>query len=252
MNVTNRRIRRNSVIAYAKDMKSGKWKDNTGELIKISKSNVLLDGQNRLLALIDANVSLYFHVAFDVNDDVFPVLDTGKPRGGSDTLQIYGAKNYTRISAIVQSYNVLKRGGLNFKLNMDSQTKLTNQAILDIYCERESFWQEVGKKADSWYHHFSKILTYSTIGSFYALFYDIDPDDAKEFFDQLCVPNHYQKHPTVVVLNKKLIEDKISNKKITSSYRNAYVIKTWNAFRLNKNTKILSYNPEKENLPKPI
>lgn len=252
MNVTNRRVRKPALNAYSRDMKAGKWKDETGELIKISKSNVLLDGQHRLLALIDANVSLYFHVASDVNDDVFTVLDTGKSRGGSDTLQVYGAKNYTRISAIIQSYHVLKRGNLSFKLTAGSQTKLTNHSILEMYIEKESFWQEIGKKADSWYNHFSKILTYSTVGSFYALFYDINPDQAKEFFDQLCIPKHYPKNPTIIILNKKLIEDKISNRKITSAYRNAYILKTWNSFRSNKNIKILSYNPEKETFPEPI
>lgn len=249
INVINRRVRKEVVASYARDMKNGKWRDNTGELIKISKSNVLLDGQHRLYAVIQSNVSSYFHVATDIEDDVFTVLDTGKMRGGSDVLQVYGAKNYTRISAIIQSYNVLKRGNLSFKLSKNTTAKLTNQLMLEIYIDREKFWQEVGRKSDSWYNHFSKILTYSTIGAFYSLFYDIDENDAIEFFDQLCNPNHYPKNSTIILLSKKLIDDRVSSKKMTSVYRNAYILKTWNTFRQKKELRVLSFNPEKENYP---
>lgn len=249
-NLTNRRLRREVVLVYSRDIKNGKWKQDTGELIKISKENVLLDGQHRLHAVIEANTPVFFHIAKDVDDSVFDVLDTGKMRGGADTLQVQGIKHYSRVSSIITGYNVLKTGNSNFTASRAS--RLTNQDILKIHNERPEFWQEACKKSDSWYNHFSKIISYSTIGSFYSLFYDINPNDADLFFDQLCINSVFPKQSSIISLSKKLVDDRISNKKMTQYYRNAYILKAWNAFRKSKELKILNFNPEKEEYPKAL
>jgi hypothetical protein len=249
-NLTNRRLRREVVLAYSKDIKNGKWKQDTGELIKISKENVLLDGQHRLHAIIESNTAVFFHIAKDVDDSVFDVLDTGKMRGGADTLQVLGVKNYSRIAAIIKGYLVFKTGNSNFTTSRIS--KMTNQTLIETYNHRPEFWQEVARKSDVWYEKFSKILTYSTIGSFYSLFYEINSNDAESFLNQLCDSSVYPKNKTIVVLNKKLIDDRISNKKMTQSYRNAYILKTWNSYRSGRDLKVLNFNPEKEDYPKAV
>jgi hypothetical protein len=251
-NLTNRRLRREVVVVYSKDIKAGKWKQDTGELIKISKENVLLDGQHRLHAVIEANIPVFFHIARDVDDSVFDVLDTGKMRGGSDTLQVQGVKNYSRVSAIITGYNALKAGHSNFKLSKGSYGKMTNQDILKLHNERPEFWQETAKKSDSYYNHFSKIISYSTIGSYYSFFYDLSPSNTELFFDQLCINTVFPKQSAIIALSKKLVDDRLSNKKMTQSYRSAYIIKAWNAFRTGRDIKILNFNPEKEDYPKAL
>ena len=53
-NICNRKISEKMVLIYAKDMSEGRWKTKTGEFIKISKTKRLLDGQHRLLAVINS------------------------------------------------------------------------------------------------------------------------------------------------------------------------------------------------------
>lgn len=54
-NTHNRPPNEQAITRYVMDMKDGRWRENTGELIKISKSNTLLDGQNRLIAVMKPN-----------------------------------------------------------------------------------------------------------------------------------------------------------------------------------------------------
>jgi hypothetical protein len=143
-------------------------------------------------------------------------------------------------------------GQSQFHLSKASSARMTNQDILNLHNQRPEFWQEACKKSDSWYNHFSKIISYSTIGSFYSVFYDLSPKDAESFFDQLCVNTIFPKHSGIIALSKKLVDDRISNKKMTQSYRNAYILKAWNAFRSNKDVKVLNFNPEKEEYPKAL
>lgn len=53
MNTKNRKLSRKLVQKYASDMAAGRWPYN-GDPIRVSVSNVLLDGQHRLEACIAA------------------------------------------------------------------------------------------------------------------------------------------------------------------------------------------------------
>lgn len=52
-NVNNRRISRDNVNLFAREIRNGEWRFN-GEAIKFGKDGRLLDGQHRLLAVIAA------------------------------------------------------------------------------------------------------------------------------------------------------------------------------------------------------
>ena len=52
-NNSNRRITKSFVTTYANDMREGRWKGNTAEFIKIADDGDILDGQHRLLAIIE-------------------------------------------------------------------------------------------------------------------------------------------------------------------------------------------------------
>ena len=93
-NINNRNVKQPVVARYAKDMIAGKWKQDTAELIKISKTGLILDGQHRLLAIVKANVSIYFHIASELEDNIFDVLDTGSIRNSCDVFNIQNIKNY--------------------------------------------------------------------------------------------------------------------------------------------------------------
>lgn len=69
---------------------AGKWK-MTGDPIRFSASGKLIDGQHRLMAIIETGKQVPCVVMRDLGDDIFDVIDSGKPRGKVDVLSIeYG------------------------------------------------------------------------------------------------------------------------------------------------------------------
>lgn len=84
-NEDNRPLRASHVTALAKAMKRGEWK-LTHQAIAISPEGRLLDGQHRLWAVIESEVSATMLVARNVPADTYDCLDIGKKRTISDVL----------------------------------------------------------------------------------------------------------------------------------------------------------------------
>ena len=90
-NTNNRVPRRNNVAKIADDIENGRWKV-TGETIKFSNTR-LIDGQNRLMAVVQAGRPIKTWVARNVDDEAFAVCDTGVTRTPADILNIAGHKH---------------------------------------------------------------------------------------------------------------------------------------------------------------
>lgn len=86
-NRNNRRIKPNVVKKYAKIMKNGDWKFSP-ETISVSKTGRLLNGQHRMLAVIESGVTCRFLFARGFDDEVFSVLDRGAVRTRADALKM--------------------------------------------------------------------------------------------------------------------------------------------------------------------
>ena len=94
----NRRINRNRVLVYAKDMASGAWQLN-GEGIRFNENGELIDGQHRLRAIIMANRPVDILVTRDISNDI-TVFDRGYTRATYSSLRMGGyekeiANSYT-------------------------------------------------------------------------------------------------------------------------------------------------------------
>lgn len=245
-NINNRRVKAEVVNRYAQDILAGRWKEDTGEVIKVSKSGIILDGQHRLYAIAKANTPIFLHIAYGVDDSVSDVLDTGSVRNASDVFKLNGIVNDGAIPGIIQFYYMVKteRFGSGHK-----DTRLSNAEILSKYYENEAMWQEVFRKSQCWYIAFAKILSRSLIGGFYCRFREIDPELAEQFMNELCTGINVS-NDTTRVLKNKLIQDKMSNKKISSTIKNIFIIKTWNCFIQGTELKRLSFDYENESYPK--
>lgn len=243
-NTANRPFSEKVVRRYASEMIAGRWKPDTGEVIKISKTGLLLDGQHRLAAIIKSEKPILLHVATEINEDVFDVLDTGKKRSTSDVFGIKGINNsYTLPSIILSNLEIIKGNRIS--------EKPSSTLALEIYFQQEKFWDFVTTSALKYYKRFSKLLPTSVIGGMFSIFYKLSPNEAEDFFDQLTTGAHITNN-SILALRQKLLENRLSIKKLEPSQINAYIIKTWNAFRKKDEIKILRFSEVKEDFPKAI
>lgn len=244
-NKGNRAVRYTKVLQYAKDIKEGRWKSDTYEFIKISKTGKILDGQHRLIAVVKASIPVWFHVAEDCDDNIFDVLDTGTQRNACDVFTITGVKNSNVIPSVIAKYNQIRIGRKFTQIH----ERATNAVLLEQYFEDEEFWQYVIKGTMNYYKHFAKILSPSIIGGFYSYFLKIDNDKAEEFISQLCTGVNVNNR-VMHLLRQKLMADKVSSKKMNMGTKMALIIKAWNYFIEDKEPKILKYDNEREDFPK--
>lgn len=64
-NTANRRMRRATAEAYARDMESGDWREN-GDAICFAVDGTLLDGQHRLTAVVLSGISVPLLIVRDL------------------------------------------------------------------------------------------------------------------------------------------------------------------------------------------
>lgn len=100
-NKVNRPIRDRKVTQFTRDMVNGNWR-LTGEGIKFGQSGNLLDGQNRLWAIIESGCTVTMFVVRGLEDDTQSVMDSGTARTASDNLGMAGYKNSAILAAIAR------------------------------------------------------------------------------------------------------------------------------------------------------
>jgi hypothetical protein len=180
---------------------------------------------------------------------VFDVLDTGKLRSAVDCFKIEGIKNDTLLPSIIRKYKLL----LQAKLTANGRDNdFTNSKLIEYFKEREAFWNSVAKKTKAWYSDMGKILATSSIGGLYALFYDVSPNQSAEFMNQVCKGENIT-NPSIITLRKRLIASKTNRQqRVPEDVKHAIIIKTWNAYRTNREIKSLKFDAEIETFPKPM
>jgi hypothetical protein len=105
-NNENRRPSRNVVAQLASDMRSGNWK-KTGQPIIIAEDGQLNDGQHRLLAVVQSGITVEMMVVRGASRESRDAIDTGRPRGAGDILQMFHIPDGHHVAAlalIVMSY----------------------------------------------------------------------------------------------------------------------------------------------------
>lgn len=229
-NTCNRPLRDRHVLNLASDMLAGRWRENTAETIKLTKAGTLIDGQHRLNAVIKAKKSIRFLVAYNLNADVMDVIDSGVKRTASDVLSMKGVKNYSLCASIIRSF-------MSDYIGQSSlQCAVTNRMIEEEYFKDTVFWDNVSTKAYKWQSKF-KALTGSFFGYCYAYVLKNSNNTVKaaQFFDGLSTGKEC--HEIVIDLRNKLINNQLSDRKLTNQGKIDLIRMYWNGYLKNRKHK---------------
>lgn len=88
-NTLNRQVSRRWVATLAEYIRKGRWQA-TGEPIIVSKSGRLLDGQHRLLAIMEADKQASMMLIRDIDDSAIQWIDNGMPRNAFSRAKLAG------------------------------------------------------------------------------------------------------------------------------------------------------------------
>lgn len=122
-NTDNRPAKPGKIKVYADDLIEDRWW-LTGDTIKFSTKGLLRDGQNRLKAVVAADVPMTTHIVFGVADEAFKVMDRGKNRNPSDILAIAGYSYTTALSQAVRWAELISKDEVRSRRSFEPQEVL--------------------------------------------------------------------------------------------------------------------------------
>lgn len=222
LNTHNRPVRQTHLSTMIRDMNAGRW-DMNGESIKISDTDVLLDGQHRLVAVVESKTTWPFVVVRGLPEKSQETVDIGAKRKLGDALHLGGEENANNLGASIRvSWYLEHYGRKTFGIN-PSQLELREwlEANPEI---RESV--KVGQRAGKGSIHYTP-----SAGA--ALHYRMslfDADLADAFWNDL-IEGTAKKGDPVFVLREALIRDLSQAHRMSVWHRIALTIKAWNATR---------------------
>lgn len=120
-NQSNRPLKPRAIDRYAQAMKRGAWKLN-GESIKFNCNGRMIDGQNRLNAVIKSGCTIESYVVRGLPDDAFDTIDQGVTRSLADVLHRNLHKNCVALASAIR-WMVIIRDREKYKvlsMSMDS------------------------------------------------------------------------------------------------------------------------------------
>lgn len=108
-NRDNRKVKRGRVATYARQMTQGQWLV-TGDPVRFDADGRLLDGQHRLLAIVESETTQTMVVIRDLPPESFQVIDSGLPRTFADALGV-GVPSPLAKAAVARLMFVVDVGG---------------------------------------------------------------------------------------------------------------------------------------------
>lgn len=230
-NAENQRNQKPAKIAsYARDMASGAWDSDTGETIKF-RGDVLIDGQNRLCAVVEAGVPIAFDVARTTSDKAMIVIDTGASRTMGDSLKIAGSHDRFRAAAILRWVALFDAG---IRRGSGGTLAPTNSELWDLYAKDPALYDSAAARGAD----VSRVGlgTGSAAGTAYVLFVRIDRDLALRFFDDLVIGAGLPVQHPVLTLRNRLTRVRVD--RIARHEQLALHIRAWNALRAGETPKV--------------
>lgn len=228
-NTKNRPVIKGRVDVLVAAIEAGQWK-LTHQGVAIGPDGEIVDGQHRLTAISRAGVTVPLLVT-NLDEDVFDVIDSGRPRGASDTLRLQGVTNAAMFPPVARLLTHYRSESAD--LSMGSwHAKLTNTDHL-IALEK---WPEMLKWARRAEHTADLIgrrgLRTPILAAMTVIDQDVDGlDDTKsEFFSKLGEPVMLGADSPVIALRRWLVISlpAVQNARAQTGFYG--ILKAWNAY----------------------
>ena len=252
-NPHNRKIKQGRILGYADQMKQGKWRAN-GDSLKFGKSGNLLDGQNRLHAVILAGVPVLFLVARGIEDIDQKTMDIGCQRSLLDLLVVEGEKARSTLAATIRALylrdhteDVSKRvlGGTG--RGGGTSMYISSPEYLEFFQNNAELIRFIANRADK-FRKKTKVPV-SVLAPIIREMFSIDSSDAEDFLhrfeNMMPSPRNYGEFDPLTQLHKtmKKIYDQDNKRSRYNRYNpteiGALIIKSWNAYRCGDSIRVL-------------
>ena len=236
-NLKNRPLSEAKWMGYAIDMLEGRWQYNA-DTIRFGSDGVLLDGQHRLQACVEAGVAFEADVVFGLDPGVLGTIDIGEGRRSSEIAHLDGIENASNACALAQLLLIHRRHGIQ-RMNY-WQMKPTKTQIVEAV-KFEPRISQVAGRAAGWGRKLvaPRVVTFS-----YFLFSEQDQALADRFFEEFALGTNLRADSPVYQLRERLLANRIAKAKLPLLEIIALFFKAWIAFRQGRTVRQLRWRSD--------
>lgn len=252
-NTHNRNASRIQVSRLARAIEAGDWTLN-GETIKIASDGTVIDGQHRLMAVIEAGRAITTFIVYGLDMSVQETIDNNAPRNLGHILQLRGEAQTAALAAVVRKMALYERIGLARTFDQSRSWNVVTNSECLRYLDANPIVREYVKLS----RPLNRVGIPGAAGALlWYVFDEIDTDDAQFFFERLISGTELSVGDPIYALRRFLSNMLAGSRgKRNERYIAAVVIKAWNEFRRgNKNVGLLSFRgggAKAEDFPEPI
>lgn len=236
-NTHNRNPKATNLKKVMRALTNGEWKLN-GEAIKIAHDGTVLDGQHRLIAVVQTGIPMTTLVIRGLEHDTQETMDGGSPRSASDALRLRGESNAITLASVAKKIRVANTYGI--KAAASNSYVITTPEILRAVDEIEGL-REIAKDAGRVATHTG--MSASLAGLLMYCFSQIDADDSEYFFDRLATGELLAQGDPIYQLRKVLADIKGVRGQKSMTFVAAVSIKAWNKYRAGESVSVLKFTP---------
>lgn len=226
----NRGVSPVAVAQFSSDITANRWALN-GEPIIIAKNGLLVDGQHRCHAVIDANKSIETVFVFGVEPQSRLTVDVGRKRTASDILHIEGIPNAAVAGAIARMVIAYENADGQ---NLHSAKYVTSAEIRERIAADDKIAHSavIGNRYSSVAR---KYVSGSVIGFCHYIFSRINPADAQAYIERVAIGEGLKRNDAAYSVRERLLsEGKQRDKKV------ALILRGWTFHRRNRSVAVTS------------
>lgn len=224
-NMHNRPVRKRHVEFLAGEIKNGNWQIN-GQAIVIAEDEQVLDGQHRLLAIIEAGVAIKTMVVYGISAAAFSTIDTGAVRTSADALCLHFSEYPQHIVKAVASavpwVKQLEKGSMH-----KNPKKLSNTEIIAYAKDHISLFERAATLLH--YPKDNRPLSAGVGTALYEYFSRKDEETAGDFFRDLYTGENLSRNNVEYILRQAFTKDmqRITSK-LPTYIKVRMTVKAWN------------------------
>lgn len=235
-NVHNRKTKSAKIAQYAREMASGNW-PYTGDAIKFDTDRNLLDGQNRLLACIEADVPFVTAIVWNLPAATQEFMDIGATRNAADALTLRGYANVNILGATARTHYAYTSGSLLTSFSgTGGRGNLSVREVI-AYIEEHPEFIEIAPIAKAIVHKIP--IGAGNIGTAMAITAGIDAEASETFFDDLLTGRSYGVGDPTNAVREKTANLLRNRNNIRSGAALYILFRAWNAVRAGEDLRVI-------------
>lgn len=237
-NDKNRLTQTPTIKKYARDMAAGRWQ-LSGETVKFGPAGELLDGQHRLLAIIESGATVPLFVARGIPTDAQRVMDSGRARTAADALTLRGDSHASLQAAAARLALGVLRGAVDVKAEV-------SHSEIEAFIDANPGLLHAAELTRSWAR---KVDCPPAVVAFtYFTLAQIDTFEAAQFWTAAAEKVGLRDGDPVIAMTNRFAEARRSREVLSKRAMLSVIYRAWNARRSGRPLRTIRVNSSRGGL----